>query len=326
MKLRLVLGAAAAGLAVVAVAPAPALADTPLPTPTNVQALHVSDTAADLTWLGSALTAGDVVQRNVNGTWQTYATGRYSFLPLTNLNPATTYTFRVYSPAEPGLGYTTSAPSAPVSFTTLSGPDTVPPAKPATPTFSSVTITAANMFWPETTDNVQVTGYYVQQLVGGAWNTIRTVDPAGRFQYLSGLAANTSYTFAVIAFDARGNTSARSDPGTVTTLPYTATPTCKFQIIPFPPGFQAVVTITNTTAATLNGWTVRFTLPAATTINYPFNGVLTRDGSTATLTPQPWNTMIGQGGQVFTGILGSVSPFTPPSGFTLNGEACTTGP
>lgn len=55
--------------------PAPALADTPLPTPTNLAAQHVSDTAADLSWLGSGLSAGDVVQCNVNGAWQTYATG-----------------------------------------------------------------------------------------------------------------------------------------------------------------------------------------------------------------------------------------------------------
>ena len=72
----------------------------------------------------------------------------------------------------------------------------------------------------------------------GSWTTIRTVTPDQRFQTVYGLAANTSYSFAVIAFDARGNTSARSDPGTVTTLPYTATPTCKFQIIPFPRGFS----------------------------------------------------------------------------------------
>jgi Cellulose binding domain len=322
MKLRLVL-AAGAGVAALLLAPLPAVADEPLPTPTNLVAQHVSDTAADLTWLGSALTAGDVVQRNVNGTWQTYATGRYSFLPLTNLSPATTYTFRVYSPAEPGLGYTTSGPSAPVSFTTLSGPDSVPPAKPATPTFNTVTITQATVFWPETTDNVQVTGYHLQQLIGGSWTTIRTVTPAQRFQTVYGLAANTAYSFAVIAFDARGNTSARSDPGTVTTLPYTPTPTCQFQIIPFPPGFQAVVTITNTTAATMNGWTVRFTLPATATVNYAFNGVLSRDGATGTISPQPWNTVIGQGVQFFTGIVGSATPFTPPSGFTLNGEACT---
>src|SRR6266540_4935768 len=129
MKLRLILGAGV-GVAAMLLAPLPALADQPLPTPANLRARHVSDTAADLEWLGSAFTAGDVVQRNVNGAWQTYATGRYGFLPLTNLAPGATYTFRVFSPAEPGFGYTTSAPSAPVSFTTLPGPDTVPPARP----------------------------------------------------------------------------------------------------------------------------------------------------------------------------------------------------
>ncbi len=52
------------------------------------------------------------------------------------------------------------------SFTTLSGPDTVPPAKPAAPTCNSITTTRADVFWPETADNVQVTGYHLRQLAG----------------------------------------------------------------------------------------------------------------------------------------------------------------
>jgi hypothetical protein len=118
-----------------------ASADSPLPTPTNLTALHVSDTAADLDWLGSGLSDGDTVQRNVNGSWQTYATGAFGFLALTNLSPGTSYTFRVFSVATPGLGYTNSQPSQPFTFTTLSAPDSVPPAAPATPTFTTVTTT-----------------------------------------------------------------------------------------------------------------------------------------------------------------------------------------
>ena len=46
-----------------------------------------------------------------------------------------------------------------------------------------------------------------QQLVGGVWSTIRTVGATARFQSINGLTPATAYTFAVIAFDARGNTS-----------------------------------------------------------------------------------------------------------------------
>jgi hypothetical protein len=224
-----------------------------------------------------------------------------------------------------GLGYTTSAPSAPVTFTTLSAPDTVPPSKPPAPTFSSTTTTTTNVSWGEATDNVQVTGYYLQQLVGGVWSTIRTVGAAARFQSISGLTPATSYTFAVIAFDARGNASVRSDPGTVTTLASTPSPTCQVQVLTYSPGFSVDLTITNTTAAPINGWTIQFTLPATATTGWPFGGVLARNGAVGTITPFSYNRVIGVGLQTFVGFTGSVTPFTPPAGFTFNGLPCTSG-
>jgi hypothetical protein len=300
----------------------PARADSPLPAPANVEAVHVADTSADLWWLRNGASAQDVVEREVNGVWHEYARGLYGSLALTNLTPGTTYTFRVYSIPVSGLGYTTSARSAPVSFTTLAGPDTVPPSKPQAPTFSSITTTAANVFWPEATDNVQVTGYYLQQLVGGTWNTIRTAGPAQRFQTVTGLTPATAYTYAVIAFDARGNSSVRSDPGSFTTLAATAAPTCRVQVVTYNPGFQAWVTIVNTTPAATNGWTIGFNLPATATVASRVGGVLTRSGGTGTITPAAYNAVIGPGGQAFVGFAGSAVPFTPPSDFTLNGAPC----
>jgi hypothetical protein len=310
----------------IASARADAPAATPLPAPTGLQALHIADTTADLTWLGSGQSAGDVVERQVDGGWQRYAGGAFGSLALTDLTPATTSTFRVYSVPVQGLDRTDSTPSTPVSFTTLSGPDTVPPAKPPKPLFSGTTTTGTNVYWGESTDNVQVTGYYLQQLVAGAWTTVRTVDAATRFQNISGLNPRTSYTFGVIAFDAKGNTSVRSDSGTVTTSADTAYPTCRVQVQAYNPGFTAIVTIVNTTAAPLSGWTIQFTLPAAETVSTTFNGVLTRNGTVGTITPLPWNTAIGAGGQTspgLTGSAGSTVPFTPPGAFTLNGRPCT---
>lgn len=265
-----------------------------------------------------------MVQRNVGGSWTQYATGTYGYLALTGLTPGATYTFRVYSIPVAGLGYTTSPPSAPLTFTTLSGPDTVPPSKPAAPTFSSVTTTQAGVFWPEATDNVQVTGYYLQQLVNGAWTTVRTVAPSARSQGLSGLTPATSYSFAVIAFDARGNQSARSDAGTFTTLAVTAQPKCLLQVNTYSTSFTTTLTLTNTTAAAVGNWSVQFSLPASASVSGVFSSVLTRNGGTDTLTAASYDTTISPGAYFFVGFSGSDSPFVPPSGFTFDGVACTT--
>jgi hypothetical protein len=288
--------------------------------------MHVSDTGADLDWLTNGATAQDVVERRVDGVWREYTRTGPGFLALTNLTPATTYTFRVYSIPVAGLGYTTSARSAPLSFTTLNGPDAVAPSKPAAPTFSSITTTNVNVFWPETTDNVRVTGYYLQQLTGGVWSTIRTVAAAQRLQPVGGLTAGSSYTFGVIAFDARGNTSARSDPGTVTTLANTAGPTCRVQVIIYNPSFTVDVMLINTTPDPISGWAIQFTAPLTTTVGNAFNGTLTRTGTAATVTPAFYYTTLVPGAQATIGFFGA-SPgptFNPPTGFTAAGVPCTT--
>jgi hypothetical protein len=320
-RLLLVVGAGAIGLLSVSVPPA--LADSPLPTPTNLQALHVADTSAELTWNASSLVQTDVVQRQVNGVWQEYARTVGQYLALPNLSRATTYTFRVYSIALAGLGYTNSAPSAPMSFTTLSAPDSQPPSKPPTPTFSSTTTTVTNIYWAEATDNVQVTGYYLQQVVNGSWTTIRTVGAGERFQTVWGLSPASTYTFGVIAFDARGNQSVRSDAATVTTLATTPYVTCRVQIIAYNPGFTVNVMVINTTTATVSGWSVQFTLPLTTTISSAFNGTVSRNGAAGTFTPAVWYTSIGQGGTAGVGFMGTATPFLLPSGFTVNGAPCT---
>lgn len=307
-----------------ALTPAPAFATTALEAPTNLQAVHVADTSADLWWSYDPHGVGqDVIERNLGGTWSEFARGGYGALALTNLQPGTVYKLRIYSLPSPTSGYTASPPSAPVTFTTLPGPDAAAPSAPGSMLFSSLTTTGVSLVWGESTDNVQVTGYHLQQLVGGAWTTIRTVDAFSRFQRVTGLSAGTAYTFAVIAFDARGNASARSAPATVTTLATTATPLCRAQIVLFNPGFQVSVTIINTTAAPVSGWAVRFNLAATASITNSFGGPITRTGDTATISPPVWGATIVPGGQAMPGFGGYASPFTPPESFTLNGIPCT---
>jgi hypothetical protein len=309
-------------LAVSVVAASPALAATPLAAPTQLQIVHVADRSADLWWTYDLLHLEDVVQRRVGNVWHEYGRSAGGGLALTNLTPGTTYTFRVYSVASPYTGHSDSPPSAPITVTTLAAPDATPPTTPPTPLFSSVTTTSVNVYWGEATDNVQVTGYHLQQLIGGTWTTIRTVGPGERFQTVRGLSAGTTHQFAAIAFDARGNQSPRADPGSVTTLAVTSTPTCRVQVTAFPPNFSVWITVINTTPVPLSGWTVRFALPATMGVG-GLNGTVSRDGPTVTFTPAVWFTTIGPGGQAFVGVSGGGTPFTPPSAFTLNGSPCT---
>jgi hypothetical protein len=308
-------------------APTPARAATPLNTPTNLKALYVADTNAELDWLHDGLAAQDVVERNVNGVWQEYTRTLSGHLVLGGLTPATTYTFRVYSLPHEGLGNTRSAYSAPVSFTTLAAPDATPPSKPPAPLFNSVTTTVADVFWGEATDNVRVTGYHLQQLVGGAFTTVRTVGWGERFQPMRGLSPSTTYTFAVIAFDANGNQSARSEAASITTLALTATLTCRTQVISYGAGrsYVANVTLVNTTPATTAGWTIRFTLPATMSAGSAFNGALTRSGDIGTLTPLAYSARIGPGGQLTVGFSGGGTAAVPPTGFTVDGLPCPAG-
>jgi Cellulose binding domain len=127
----------------------------------------------------------------------------------------------------------------------------------------------------------------------------------------------------VIAFDARGNVSPRSDPGSVTTLATTPLPSCTVQLTSFTGGFSVYVTILNTTSSALNGWTVGFTLPASVGVTSVFGGSVNRTATGGTITPATWDTTIGPGGGAFAGFSGYANPITPPSGFTLNGSPCT---
>lgn len=91
------------------------------------------------------------------------------------------------------------------------GGDTQAPSAPGGLTSTGKTSSSVSLSWTAATDNTGVTGYDVYR--GGALATTVT----GTSATVTGLAANTSYTFTVRARDAAGNTSAASNAVTVTT-------------------------------------------------------------------------------------------------------------
>jgi len=106
------------------------------------------------------------------------------------------------------------------SFTATSTPDTEAPTAPASLAASNETETTIDLNWTASTDNVGVTEYEVFQ--GGS--SIATVTSGTSYQ-VTGLTANTSYSFYVTAKDAAGNVSPQSNTvNASTTAPDTTAP------------------------------------------------------------------------------------------------------
>src|SRR5437879_6398954 len=103
--------------------------------------------------------------------------------------------------------------SDPVTVTVSNGPppDTTPPSVPTGLRATAVSSSQINLSWAASSDNVGVSGYRVFR--DGA--QIATTSATSFTN--QGLAPSTMYSYAVAAFDAAGNLSARSSPASATT-------------------------------------------------------------------------------------------------------------
>lgn len=112
--------------------------------------------------------------------------------------------------AKDAAGNSTTSASVTVTVNN-STPDTTPPSVPGGLTATAVSSSQINLSWTASTDNVGVAGYNVFR--GG---TKIGTSPTTSYQD-GGLAASTSFTYTVSAFDAVGNTSAQSTGASATT-------------------------------------------------------------------------------------------------------------
>jgi O-glycosyl hydrolase len=105
------------------------------------------------------------------------------------------------------------------------------------------------------------------------------------------------------------NTSPTASPSTTsTTGPPTGTAACSatYRITnSWQDGFQADVTVTNSSPTPLNGWTVTWPLPGGQTISQVWNGTLTTTASTVTVTNASWNGAIAAGASTSFGLIGA---------------------
>jgi len=315
-----------APLGAVTVSVGTALATTQLPTPGLPVETAVTATSMSFTWTApSGPVLNYTVQISANpAPWQNLATTASTTYTAGGLTPETVYMFRVIANPVAGSGYTASDPSLPLYDHTSPLVDTTPPTKPVSVSVNLIGPTYATFAATMSTDNDRIAGYTVQRQVNGVWsdwvtNSLNTI-------YLPQLAASTTYTVAVVAFDPSGNRSPRSDPVTFTTRPINAGPVCRAQRqVSGPTMVMLTVFVDNLTVNTLSNWNVTFTMPAAQTLVYSFNGTFSRTGDAATLTPGSNVNPIPVGASRYFGIFANRPADSPlPSNFTLNGAV--TGP
>ncbi|MFD9290598.1 cellulase family glycosylhydrolase [Streptomyces sp. NPDC060030] len=206
--------------------------------------------------------------------------------------------------------------------------DTQAPTAPGTPTASAVTATSATLSWTAATDNVAIAGYDVVR-VNGASETSAASSTTTAVT-VTGLTAETAYSFAVYARDAAGNRSARSATVGVTTDRTTPTPgvgcSVGYRVVgEWPGGFQGEITIRNTGTAVINGWNLGFSFADGQTVSNMWGGTPTQSGAEVGVAPAAYTAQIAANGSVtvgFTGTRGATN--TAPTAFTLSGTACTT--
>lgn len=89
-------------------------------------------------------------------------------------------------------------------------------------------------------------------------------------------------------------------------------------------GFTADVTVTNTGSSRVSGWKLAFTLPSGQQITNVWNANMSGSSGAVTASNVAHNAELAAGGQATFGFQGTSSgAFTKPSGFSLNGTACT---
>lgn len=187
---------------------AKAQSDTTAPTvPGNVTATVQSSTSVKLTWTASSdnvgVTGYEVYRDGVKvGT----ANGTSYIDSGLSVNTTYSYTVKAYDAAG-----NKSAASSPPATVKTGAPDTEAPSVPQNVSATASSSSSATITWSASSDNVAVTGYEVYR------NGVKVGTTATTSYTDTGLAASTSYSYTVKAYDAAGNLSAFSAAALVTT-------------------------------------------------------------------------------------------------------------
>ncbi|MEV6963436.1 PHB depolymerase family esterase [Streptomyces sp. NPDC051207] len=136
----------------------------------------------------------------------------------------------------------------------------------------------------------------------------------GHNLYTTGMAARALTFFGL---DGGGGPTPQPQPGpckvTVTTNAWNT-------------GLTATVTITNTGTTAVDGWRLGFTLPAGQTVTGGWGATYTPSSGAVTAVNASYNARLAPGTSIGIGYQANhTGNAAPPTAFTLNGTACSTG-
>jgi chitinase len=175
--------------------------------PTGLTSPSKTSTSVSLTWTASTDNVGVTgYEVFVDGaTSPAASTSGATSVTVSGLSANKTYTFTVK--ARDAAGNRSAASSAYSTTTPPPVTDTQAPTAPTSPRSTGTTSNSVSLAWNASTDNQAVTGYEVF-VNGGAAPSASTSGTLSAT--VSGLSADTAYTFTVKARDAAGNRSAAS--------------------------------------------------------------------------------------------------------------------
>ena len=237
---------------VVTAAPIPSL-------PGNLTATSPSNTEIDLSWTASTETGGTIssylVERCQGASCTNFAqigTSVGTTYNDTGLVDGATYSYLVRATDAAG----NVSPYSNVASATAQTPDTQPPTAPSNLTVTAASSSQIGLSWTASTDNVGVTGYFVERCQGAGCTLFFRIGVSTGTSYNdTGLPPQTTYTYRVRATDAVGNLSSYSNAASTTTLP-TGAPNFMLSVSPaslsVKPGTQGTATITTVLSGGFN--------------------------------------------------------------------------
>lgn len=287
--------------------------DTQAPSvPVGLASTATTSSSISLSWTASTDNVGVTGYQVLRapgasgGTFSQVATSSTNSFVNTGLAANTTFRYQVRAVDAAGNA---SAVSNTVTVTTQSGGggDTQAPSVPANLVAPATTTSSISLGWSASTDNVGVTGYQILRAPGASGGTFTQIASSTTTSFVNtGLSANATFRYQVRAVDAAGNVSAVSNTVTATTQSggtgggCSVTPTVQTQ---WQSGYVIEpARVTNTGTATINGWTVTFTLPAGHAVVGSWNAVLTVSGQAVTARNASYNGTIGAGGNTAFGF------------------------
>jgi chitodextrinase len=305
--------------------------DTQAPSaPANLTAPSTTASSISLAWTASTDNVGVTGYQILRapgtsgGTFAQIATSTTNSFVNTGLAASTVFRYQVR--AVDAAGNVSAVSNTVTATTQAGGGDVTPPTAPTNLAATATSTTSVSLTWTASTDNVGVTGYQILRAPGASGGTFAQIATSTTTSYVNtGLTANTTYRYQVRATDAAGSISPVSNTATVTTQTggtgggCSVTPTVQTQ---WQSGYVIEPSrVTNTGTATINSWTVTFTLPAGHAIVGSWNTTLTVSGQTVTARNASHNGTVAAGGSTTFGF-----QVSRPNGNTMlpTGYTCAT--